>query len=75
MDGSIAKTGTKPRIFLDDNSLLKIEKEQFNAVQHFNRFPLLKINDIIYYGKIDSVSVLAFICKHVRNDLIGCSNY
>lgn len=72
---SVQKKGSKPRIFLDDNSLLKVEKEKFNSVQHFNRFPLLKINDIVYYGRIDTKNVMAFICRHVRDDLTGCKDF
>lgn len=72
---SIETKGSQPRIYLDDNLLLKAEKEEFKSVEHFNRFPMLKINDIVYYGRIDNDSIMAFICSHVRNNLTGCKKY
>lgn len=72
---SIDQKGTKPRAYLDDNKLLKVQKEKFRKVENFNRFPLLKINDIVYYGKLRAVNVLAFVCKHVNSELHGCKDY
>lgn len=72
---SIEQKGTKPRAYLDDNKLLREQKEMFKKVENFNRFPLLRINGIIYYGKLRAVNVFAFICKHVKSDLKGCKDY
>jgi hypothetical protein len=72
---SIDQKGKSPRIFLDDNKLLKEQKEKFEAVKNFNRFPLLKINDIVYYGRLDTKNVMSFICRHVRDNLTGCVDY
>lgn len=36
---------------------------------------MLKINDIVYYGRIDNDSIMSFICSHVRNNLAGCKKY
>jgi len=75
VETSVEKQGTEARIFLDDNNLLKREKEVFQQVEHFNRFPLLKINDIVYYGRIEATNIMSFICRHVRDDLSGCSDF
>jgi hypothetical protein len=63
------------RIYLDDNKLLSEEKKTFAKVENFDRFPLLKINGIVYYGKLKVEHVFGFICKHVKPDLVGCSHY
>jgi hypothetical protein len=72
---SVEVKGSKPRIFLDDNKLLRTEKEHFKQVEHFNRFPLLKINDMVYYGRLEHSAVMSFICRHVRDNLKGCSDF
>ena len=72
---SVEMVGTKRRLFLNDNTLLRDQKKKFSAVQHFNKFPLLKINETVYYGPIDTVNVMSFICRHVRDDLVGCEEY
>lgn len=49
--------------------------EKFNKVKNFDRFPLLKINGIMFYGSLDSDEAFKFICMHVRHDLDGCSDH
>ncbi len=70
-----SETKRKPNIFLDDNKILSKEKEIFNKVQNFNRFPMIKINGVIYYGQIDIANVFGFICQHVKDDLSGCGKF
>ena len=60
------------KILLADNSILREEKEKFAPVQNFDHFPLLKINGIIYYGKLEFHEVFLFICRHVNDSLVGC---
>ena len=75
-DGFVMQKGAKEvRYFLDDNKLLKEHKQEFMAVKNFNRFPLLKIGDVVYYGPLKADNVFAFICKHVKQDLLGCGHY
>lgn len=74
-EDSIEKRGEKPKAYLDDNILLREQKRRFKKVENFNRFPLLKINNIVYYGKLRATNVLAFICKHVNSELKGCDDY
>src|SRR3990167_1873867 len=60
------------RIGLQDNSILQDQMTKFYRVQHYNHFPLIKINDLVYYGKIDYPEVMGFICTHIRDSLQGC---
>lgn len=65
----------RPDFFLNDNKLMNKEKQNFANVENFSRFPLLKVNGIVYYGPLDIPNVFKFVCKHVREDLHGCSDY
>jgi hypothetical protein len=70
LDGS---PSTSPlRIGLQDNTILRSQLNNFYKVQHFNHFPLIKINDLVYYGKIDYAEVMGFICTHINDSLQGC---
>ena len=74
----VDKSGTtqlQRNIYLNDNSVLSEAKKEFSKIENFNRFPLLKINDMIYYGPLDIDNVFGFVCKHVRSDLTGCRAY
>ena len=61
-----------PNIFLQENSLLHLEKEKFNKIEHYAHFPLIKVNEVIYYGQINYGSVFGYICNHINSDLAGC---
>lgn len=64
-----------PNIFLQDNFLLKMEKQRFNKVEHYAHFPLVKINDVMYYGPISFSSIFGFICNHINDELEGCKQF
>lgn len=70
LDGSPSKSPL--RIGLQDNSILRTQLNNFYKVQHFNHFPLVKINDMVYYGKIDYVDIMNFVCNHITDTLKGC---
>jgi hypothetical protein len=64
-----------PNIYLQDNYLLRLEKSNFNKIQHYAHFPLVSINDVVYYGPITFRSILGFICRHINDGLKGCSEF
>ena len=58
-----------PNIVLEDNTILKDQKSNFDKIKNYNKFPMLKINDWIYNGDIDYNQVMSFICYHIKSDL------
>lgn len=64
-----------PNIYLEHNYLLGSEKRELESIKHYAHFPLLKINDIVYYGPITFSSVMGFICKHINDDYKGCEQF
>ena len=64
-----------PNIYLQENYLLKLTRNTFEKVQHYGHFPLVRINDIMYYGPISFSSILGFICRHINDELKGCAQF
>jgi len=63
---------TDLKITLQDNELLRKEKEDFNKIQHYSNFPMVKLNNMIFYGQTSFNEVMGFICMHLRDNLNGC---
>lgn len=64
----------KPHAMLQDNYLLSLEKQYFNTIKHYARFPLVKINDIHYYGPLSYYAIFGFICRHINDGFDGCAS-
>lgn len=63
----------RPNINLQDNSLLRDELTNFKTVQHYSDFPLIKINNVYFYGSPTYLSVFGFICRHINDGFSGCN--
>jgi hypothetical protein len=67
------RKSSTPNIVLQDNKLLREEKERFKKIEHYAHFPLLKVNGMVYSAPITFGSVLGFVCTHINDGLEGCN--
>jgi hypothetical protein len=70
-----AKNPASPNIILEENNMLRFEKQNFQKVEHFNAFPMLKINGVPYLGDLSYNQVMLYACQHVNERLNGCNTY
>lgn len=68
----LVETSAKPNAMLQENYMLHLERKRFQKIEHYAHFPLLKINEIHYYGPISYYAVFGFICRHINDKFDGC---
>ena len=44
----------------------------FSKIQNYAHFPMVKVNDMIFYGPTRFKAIMGFICTHVNDNLKGC---
>lgn len=61
-----------PKITLEDNIILRNQKDRFNQIENYNNFPMVKINGWIFHGDTDYNQIMHFVCNHINDELEGC---